>query len=83
MVQDTSVIGIQHSLLTESEAAEILGVSKQFLRESRMHGIRPAKGDAPPWIRVGSRSIRYDPADLQQFIDARRTHPKALPDTEA
>jgi len=58
-------------LLTEPEAASYLGVSRQFLRKSRIHGSRENHADAPPFIRAG-RMIRYDIHDLDGWISAHK-----------
>ena len=44
---------MQSNLVTTKEAARILGVSKAFLDKDRWAGARI------PFIRIGSRSIRY------------------------
>jgi predicted DNA-binding transcriptional regulator AlpA len=58
-------------LLTEAEAAQYLGVSRQFLRKSRMDGKREGHADAPPWVQAG-RMIRYAIDDLDEWIEAHR-----------
>jgi len=58
-------------LLTEPEAASYLGVSRQFLRKSRIDGNRVNHADAPPFIRAG-RMIRYDIHDLESWISAHK-----------
>ena len=52
-------------LLNEHEAADILGLSVKTLRRWRWAG-RP-----PRFIKIGS-AVRYDPADLQNLIEAGR-----------
>lgn len=49
-------------LLTEVELAALYGVSLQTVRNWRW------KNEGPRWVRVGGRSIRYKPADVQAFI---------------
>ena len=51
-------------LLTTKEAAKYLGVSKAFLDRDRWAGARI------PFIRVGSRAVRYRREDLDEFITA-------------
>lgn len=50
-------------LLSTSQAAEYLGVSKAFLERDRWAGARI------PFIKVGSRAVRYRQNDLDQYID--------------
>jgi excisionase family DNA binding protein len=52
-------------LLTTSEAAEILGVSKAFLERDRWAGAKV------PFVRVGSRSVRYRLSDVDRYIAGR------------
>ena len=51
----------QH-LLTTKEAASILGVSKAFLERDRWAGARI------PFIKLGSRAVRYRVTDLESYI---------------
>lgn len=53
------------SLMTTKQAATFLGVSASFLEKDRWAGSRI------PFIRIGSRSIRYRMEDLASFIQAR------------
>jgi excisionase family DNA binding protein len=53
-------------LLTEREAAEILGVSAQLLRKWRAQ--RPGH---LPCVRIG-RCVRYHPKDVEGFIERRK-----------
>lgn len=53
---------MQESLLTTKEAARFLGVSKAFLDRDRWAGARI------PFIRVGSRAVRYRREDLDTYI---------------
>jgi len=50
-------------LLTTAEAAEFLGVSKAFLERDRWAGARI------PFIKVGSRTVRYRLSDLNDYIE--------------
>lgn len=52
-------------LLTEEQAARILGVSKKTLRNWRWQG-----GCGPAFTRIGRRMIRYRYSDLLAFIAA-------------
>lgn len=53
------------ALLTTKEAARYLGVSKAFLERDRWAGARI------PFIKVGSRAVRYRQADLDGYLDTR------------
>jgi len=53
------------NLLTTKQAANILGVSPAFLERDRWAGAKV------PFVRVGSRSIRYRHSDLDTFIESR------------
>ncbi len=61
-------------LLTEAQAAQYIGMSRSFLRQSRMHGIRENRTPGPAWIQVGTRSIRYPIASLDEWINSFPTY---------
>lgn len=52
-------------LLTESEAADAIGLTPRFLTERRR------QGDGPPFVRISSRCVRYRPADLERWAAER------------
>lgn len=52
-------------LLTTKEAARFLGVSEAFLERDRWAGA------SIPFIRVGSRAVRYQLATLEAFVRSR------------
>lgn len=52
-----------NSLFNTREAAEYLGVSKAFLERDRWAGARI------PFIKVGSRTVRYRLSDLEEYIE--------------
>lgn len=54
--------------LTEIEASEYIGMSRSFLRQSRMDGNRESRTPAPPFIKIG-RSVRYLLEDLDSWLD--------------
>lgn len=54
------------SLLTTKEAANYLCVSKAFLERDRWAGARV------PFIKVGSRAVRYRQTDLDDFIESQQ-----------
>ena len=62
---------VRPRLITEEKAAIYLGVSRQFLRKSRIDGNRANHADAPPFVRAG-RMIRYSVDDLDAWIAAHR-----------
>ena len=52
-------------LLTTKEAARFLGVSSAFLERDRWAGARI------PFIKVGTRAVRYRRQDLDAFLESR------------
>ncbi len=56
-----------NQLLNTKQAAKYLGVSAAFLERDRWAGARI------PFIRIGTRSVRYRVADLEQYIES-QTH---------
>ena len=54
---------------TEIETAEYIGMSRSFLRQSRMEGNRENRTPAPRFIKIG-RSIRYIREDLDAWLDS-------------
>jgi excisionase family DNA binding protein len=50
-------------LLSESEAADHLGVSPRTLANWR------SRGGGPAYVRVGGKAVRYRFADLQEFVE--------------
>ena len=61
--------------LNERDAAAYIGMSVQYLRQSRIRGTTKCTS-APPFIRVG-KVIRYLPADLDAWLESRRHFPGA------
>lgn len=55
---------MENNLLCTKEAAKLLGVSKAFLDRDRWAGARI------PFIKIGSRAVRYRRADLDAYIEA-------------
>lgn len=55
---------MQPQLLTTKEAARVLGVSEAFLEKDRWAGARI------PFIRIGSRAVRYRQGDLDTYIQS-------------
>lgn len=52
-------------LLNTREAAEYLGMSMAFLERDRWTGPKV------PFVRVGSRAVRYRKTDLDCYIESR------------
>ena len=52
-------------ILTTKEAANYLGVSAAFLERDRWAGARI------PFIKVGSRAVRYRLSDLDTYLDSK------------
>ena len=55
--------------LNEIETAEYIGMSRSFLRQSRMEGNRTNRTPAPKFIKIG-RSVRYLIEDLDNWLDS-------------
>ncbi len=53
-------------LLTEAEAAEILGVTPDCLRGWRR------KKYGPQWVRLSHRCVRYQSEDLSDWIEGQK-----------
>jgi hypothetical protein len=52
-------------LLTEQEAAELIGFTPRFLQERRF------RGGGPPFVKISARAIRYRPSDLAAWAAER------------
>ena len=52
--------------LTEADAASYIGLSRSYLRASRL-----GRGDGPPYVRAG-RAVRYLLDDVDRWLEARR-----------
>jgi len=55
---------MQQKLLTTKEAAVYLGMSEAFLERDRWAGAKI------PFIKIGSRTVRYRLCDLDNHIEA-------------
>lgn len=51
------------TILNTQQAADYIGMSKAFLERDRWAGARI------PFIKVGSRAVRYRQSDLDAFLD--------------
>lgn len=58
---------------TEREASEYIGMSRSFLRQDRMNGIRETRTPGPNYLKIG-RSIRYLKTDLDAWLLACRSN---------
>ena len=56
------------TLFTTKQAAEYLSVSSAFLERDRWAGAQI------PFIKVGSRSVRYRQSDLEEYIEQQVRH---------
>lgn len=61
-------------MVTEKQTAQIIGMSVQFLRQSRMDGHRANRTSGPPYHKIG-RSVRYKVGDLIAWIERHRVEP--------
>lgn len=52
-------------LLTEKEAAELIGFTPRFLADRRY------RGDGPRFVAVSARAVRYRPEDLRAWAAER------------
>jgi predicted DNA-binding transcriptional regulator AlpA len=57
---------MQTQLLSTPQAAKFLNVSIAFLERDRWAGARI------PFVKVGSRAVRYRLADLEAYINSNR-----------
>lgn len=53
------------NILTTLEASQFLGMSRQFLERNRW------KGATIPFVRIGSRTVRYRLEDLEAYLYTR------------
>ena len=63
-------------LLTTAEAAAFLGVSKAFLERDRWAGARI------PFVRIGSRAVRYERSTLEEHVRQGRRRSTSEPIAE-
>ena len=57
----------RHRLLTEKQAAPYIGMSRSFLRQSRMNGKRQNRTAGPPFLKIG-RKVLYLADDLDAWL---------------
>ena len=56
---------MNNQLLTTNQAAVYLSLSKAFLERDRWAGAKV------PFIKIGSRAVRYRLADLEAYVQSR------------
>ena len=54
-------------LLMEKQAAPYIGMSRSFLRQSRMNGRRQNRTAGPPFLKIG-RKVLYLTEDLDTWL---------------
>ena len=54
--------------VTEEQAAQYIARSRSFLRQGRMNGDREGRTPTPPYLKIGSLSVRYLIEDLDRRI---------------
>lgn len=52
-------------LITEAEAAKLIGLTPRFLEARRR------RGGGPPFVRISRTCVRYRPEDLRQWAEER------------
>jgi hypothetical protein len=60
--------GLAKPPLPSPAAARYIGMSDSWLRQTRMEG----RSDGPPFLRMGARTVRYLPTDLDKWLEERR-----------
>lgn len=55
-------------MISTKEAAEYLGVSRQFLERDRW------KGAKIPFVRIGAKAVRYNTEVLDRYMDDNTVH---------
>jgi hypothetical protein len=59
-------------LVTSTQAAALLGVSKNFLARDRWIGSKSSQGPRIPFVKVGPKAVRYALTDIVNHIRNRR-----------
>ena len=54
------------ALMSEKQAADFLQLTPRALQAWR------TKGGGPAYLRIGHRTVRYAPADLEAWVETRR-----------
>jgi predicted DNA-binding transcriptional regulator AlpA len=58
---------------TETEASTYIGMSRSFLRQDRMNGVRENRTPGPKFLKIG-RSVRYLKEDLDIWLAQHRVN---------
>ena len=58
------------ALLTTKEAAEYIGYGEQALNTSRMKGKMLGGIEPPKHVKIGNKTVRYKPSDLDAWVDS-------------
>lgn len=53
---------------TEQEAANYIGMSRSYLRQDRMNGLRKNRTPGPNYVKFG-RTVRYLKEDLDAWLE--------------
>ncbi len=61
------MFGQSQTLLTTKQLAEKLGISVATIERWRANN----EQNQPPYIRLSSGAIRYNPTDIQKWLDSR------------
>ena len=67
--------------LTEKQAAEYIGMSRSYLRQDRMNGLRENHTPGPPFVRKGRR-ILYLIDDLDVWLEQNRVNRNTIAQKE-
>jgi predicted DNA-binding transcriptional regulator AlpA len=62
-------MNVEKRAFSETEASEYIGMSRSYLRQSRMDGQIGKRKPAPPFIKIG-RTIRYLKEDLDAWLNS-------------
>jgi hypothetical protein len=68
--------------LNEPDAARYIGLSRSFLRHSRMDGTRGHRTPGPAFVKVG-RKVLYRIEDLDAWLLAHRVEPRGILEDDA
>lgn len=63
----------QVEILTESDAAKYIGMSRSYLNADRSNGLRKKRTKGPAFLKLG-RSIRYRKIDLDEWLRINRVN---------
>lgn len=68
-MKSSNLSHITPRVLTEIEAARYISMSRSFLAQSRMDGLRDNRSPAPRFIKIG-KSVRYFKEDLDKWLES-------------